>query len=143
MNEDNDIKKKSERSDVYVAYYNNTCNLDDYNNYGYFNNSLDRYKSTDLKPIDNIDDIDTEIPMFYGSKKYHNEIIETLETFGGKNISGWACDVDSYVYCVSRRVNKPILCFRISELELIYNYLDEKGLIMNIRDFLGIKEDCV
>lgn len=140
MNKD-DIKKKSERSGVYIAYYS-TCNLDD-DIYGYFDNSFDRYGSDGLKPVDDVDDIDTEIPMFYGSKKYYNKIIETLETFGGKNTSGWACDVDSYVYCVSRREDKPILCFRISELLGSYSCFEEKGLIMNIRDFLGIKEDCV
>ena len=137
MNED-DIKKKSERSGVYVAYYS-TYNLDD-DSYGYFNNSFDRYGSDGLKLVD---DIDTEIPMFYGSKKYYKKIIETLETFGGKNVSGWACDVDSYVYCVSRKEDKPILCFSITELMGSYNCLGEIGLIMNIRDFLGIKEDCV
>lgn len=141
MNKD-DIKKKNERSEVCIAYYNNTYNLDD-DNYGYFNDSLDRYGSSTIKPVDDIDDIDTEIPMFYGSKKYYKKIIETLETFGGENISGWACDIDSYVYCVSRRENKPILCFRISELLGSYSCFEEKGLIMNIRDFLGIKEDCV
>lgn len=140
MNED-DIQKKSERSEVYVAYYN-TYNLDD-DSYGYFNNSLDRYGSGDLKPVDDVGDIDTEIPMFFGSKKYYKKIIETLETFGGKNISGWACDVDSYVYCVSRREDRSILCFSISELMSSYSCFEEKGLIMNIRDFLGIKEDCI
>lgn len=140
MNKD-DIKKKSERSEVYVAYYN-TYNLDD-DSYGYFNNSFDRYGSDGLKLVDDIDDIDTEIPMFYGSKKYYKKIIETLETFGGKNISGWACDVDSYVYCVSRKADRSILCFSISELMSSYNCLEGIGLIMNIRDFLGIKEDCV
>ena len=77
MNKD-DIKKKSERSEICIAYYN-TYNLDD-DSYGYFDNSFDRYGSDGLKPVDDVDDIDTEIPMFYGSKKYYNKIIETLES---------------------------------------------------------------
>ena len=92
------------------------------------------------RSIDHFDDIDETIPMFYGSEKYGKKIIEVLETFGGKNDSGWFADVSSYIYCVSS-YNKSIVCFGRSEFSsYVFNYFEEKGLITKIEDFLRIKQ---
>lgn len=118
----NDIDKKYTRSNFTISYYNpnNMYNMNS-------------------RPIDHFDDIDETIPMFYGSEKYGKKIIEVLETFGGKNESKWSADVSSYIYCVS--YNKSIICFGINEFSsYVFNYFEEKGLIMKIEDFLGIKQ---
>ena len=117
----NDIDKKYIRSNFTISYYNPN---DIYN--------------MNTRSIDHFDSIDETIPMFYGSEKYGKKIIEVLETFGGKNESKWFADVSSYIYCVSCK--KSIICFEISEFSsYVFNYFEEKGLIMKIEDFLGIK----
>ena len=119
----NDIDKKYIRNNFTISYYNP--------NDIYIMNT---------RSIDHFDSIDETIPMFYGSEKYGEKIIEVLETFGGNNESKWFADVSSYIYCVSS-YNKSIICFEISEFSsYVFNYFEEKGLIMKIEDFLGIKQ---
>lgn len=120
-----DVDKKSIRSNYTINYYN-----------------PDDYYRTNPRPLECPNDLDITIPIFFGSKKYCKKIIEVLETFGGNNTTNWSCDVETYVYGVSKDNEKSIMCFGIYEFsETTLRWFSEKHLIMKIEDFLKIEKN--
>ena len=90
--------------------------------------TTEKYYSSD--PLSEI--FDTEYPILLGDPNRSSDIIEVLETMGGKNVNGWSGNSPEGAYGINQR--GEITCVAIREIND-----DVLKWAQRIEDFLSLK----
>lgn len=90
--------------------------------------TTEKYYSSD--PVSEI--FDTEYPILLGDPNRSSDIIEVLETMGGKNVNGWSGNSPDGAYGINQR--GEITCVAIREIND-----DVLKWAQKIEDFLSLK----
>ena len=92
-----------------------------------------KYTTENFYSYDPLSEIfDTEYPILLGDPNRSSDIIEVLETMGGKNVNGWSGNSPDGAYGINQR--GEITCIAIREIND-----DVLKWVLKIEDFLSLK----
>lgn len=98
-----------------------------------FNGNPMKYTTESFYSSDPVSEIfDTEYPILLGDPNRNCDIIEVLETMGGKNVNGWLGNSPEGAYGINQR--GEITCIAIREIND-----DVLKWAQKIEDFLSLK----